>query len=159
MRECSKALPFPVASGAVWILLVTLLTAGLHARLWDGELPSDFSPGSQVRSDAEAAGIPVIAREEMKARVEAGSHVILDARPRDQYASSHIPTAMSLPVSDYEMGMAELGGFLEPSMPLVLYCTGPDCDEALRLAIRLREDGFLDLTVFVGGMKEWEAVP
>jgi len=157
VTESRKHIPFPVLPGMLWILLVSILTAGLHAVMWDGELPHDFSPGSAVRAQAEAEGVPVVLLADMQAMMTQGTHLALDARPLEQYSGAHIPTALSLPVHDFEMGMAELAGFLEPSMPLVTYCTGPDCDDALRLALRLREAGFADVSIFVGGMEEWEA--
>ncbi len=157
MTESPKRMPYPLLFGMVWIFLVSVVTSAVHAVLWPGDLPSDFSPGSVVRAQAASEGIAVLSLPDILEAVTHGSHVVLDARSRDEYAQDQLPGAMSLPISDFEAGMVEMAGFLEPSMPLVTYCTGPDCDDALQLALRLREAGFRNVSVYVGGLEEWRA--
>ena len=46
---------------------------------------------------------------------------------------------------------------LRPDTPLLVYCGGADCTDALELALKLRELGFSDLTLYPGGYAEWVA--
>ena len=54
--------------------------------------------------------------------------------------------------------MASVGayaGLLTPKTPILVYCGGADCADALELAVKLRELGFQDLTLYPGGYAEW----
>jgi len=46
---------------------------------------------------------------------------------------------------------------LASDKPPVLYCTGPECDDSLLLAIHLRKLGRKDVSVFIGGIKLWQS--
>ena len=91
-----------------------------------------------------------VSREELLRRARRGEVVIVDVRPRHEYAAGHIPGAVSLPLDDVEEGLGELPDDVE----VVAYCRGAYCVlayEAVRVlnrhgrpARRLRE-----------GMLEW----
>src|SRR5450756_207687 len=95
----------------------------------------------------EAEDVP---REELLRRVRSGAVVVLDVRPRHEYACGHIPGAVSVPVEELEQRLAELPAGVD----VVAYCRGAYCVlayDAVRLltshgrsARRLRE-----------GMLEW----
>jgi len=44
---------------------------------------------------------------------------------------------------------------LEPDEPLVVYCAGRTCDEALVLGRQLRDAGYTGVSVYVGGYDAW----
>jgi len=88
-----------------------------------------------------------INRDELRRRLREGDVVVLDVRPRAEYAAGHIRGAISIPVVDLKTRLKEIPDGAE----VVAYCRGPYCvyaDEAVRLlagrgrtAMRL-EDGF-----------------
>ncbi len=64
--------------------------------------------------------------------------ILLDVRPRAEYAAAHLPHARSMPVAELEARLSELP--LEKE--IIAYCRGPYCvfaDEAVRL---LRARGY-----------------
>jgi rhodanese-related sulfurtransferase len=142
-------------AGMVWILMVSFLTAWMSYGSVRETLPVDFSPGSQVRDATEAEGFMTIDFVGAQNLVESGGVLVFDARPASDYHAGHVPTALSLPISDFEHAFIEHMPMLQMGMPLMVYCTGPECDEALQLAIRLREAGFEDPLVYLGGWEEW----
>lgn len=85
---------------------------------------------------------------------EAGVTVI-DARlPRD-YASGHIPTAVSLPIT---AGLAERGQVLAnvpPTNRVVVYCQSEACVWGDAIATDLVLRGYPNVAVFRGGYREW----
>lgn len=92
-----------------------------------------------------------VPREELVRRVEAGDVVVLDVRPAEEYASAHIPGAVSVPVSELAQRLAELPADVE----VVAYCRGAYCvlaHDAVRL---LRERG-RPARKLVDGMLEWQ---
>lgn len=88
-----------------------------------------------------------ITRDQLRKRLRDGDVVVLDVRPRAEYAAGHIRGALSIPVSDLKSRLEEI----PDGTDVVAYCRGPFCvyaDDAVRLlaesgrsAVRL-EDGF-----------------
>jgi len=135
--------------------MVTLLVAAvLSAWVMGG-----FSPERKLPPDlsvqAAEMGVQVVDTLQMKEIVESGSHLILDARTRSEYDQGHIPTAMSVSVQNFEESFPPIAPMLYPDAPLVVYCTGPTCDDALRLIERLREAGYPGAVLYVEGMEGW----
>jgi len=127
--------------------------AGLYANLRDVAIAhladADRARVAYLGGDdaGEAEDVP---REELMRRARSGQVVVLDVRPRHEYASGHIPGAVSVPVGELEQRLAELPADVQ----VVAYCRGAYCVlayDAVRLltrhgrsAKRLRE-----------GMLEW----
>ncbi|WP_116050807.1 ArsR/SmtB family transcription factor [Amycolatopsis palatopharyngis] len=64
-----------------------------------------------------------LSREELMRRVQAEEIIVLDVRPREEYAAGHIPGALSVPVDDLADHLAELPAEQE----IVAYCRGTYC--------------------------------
>ena len=127
--------------------------AGLYADVRDVALAhladADRAAVAYLGGDdaGEAEDVP---REELLRRARTGQVVVLDVRPRHEYAAGHIPGAVSVPVEELEQRLAELPA----NVAVVAYCRGAYCVlayDAVRLltrhgrsARRLRE-----------GMLEW----
>lgn len=91
-----------------------------------------------------------IGREQLLRRIEDGTVMLIDVRPREEYDAGHIPGAVSIPLPELTDRLADLSADLD----VVAYCRGAYCvfaPEAVRLlnatgrrAYRLTE-----------GMLEW----
>lgn len=127
--------------------------AGLYAAVRDVAVAhladADRARAAYLGGDATDE-VEDVSREELLRRARRGEVVILDVRPRHEYAAGHIPGAVSVPLEDVEQGLGELPDDVE----VVAYCRGAYCVlayEAVRVlnrhgrpARRLRE-----------GMLEW----
>lgn len=91
-----------------------------------------------------------IGREELVARARRGDLVVLDLRPRDEYAAGHLPGAVSIPLSDLEARLA----LLPPGAEVVAYCRGPYCVMAPRGIALLRRHGY-HARRLEDGVSEW----
>src|SRR5687768_165097 len=91
--------------------------------------------------------------------------VLLDARPRLEYAISHIPGALNvaprpgLPPHLYVSDVAEVARLVDDARdrPLVLYCNGPSCGKSRRLAAELLAAGFTHVRRYQLGAPGWRA--
>jgi rhodanese-related sulfurtransferase/DNA-binding transcriptional ArsR family regulator len=90
----------------------------------------------QVVRDYFAArdALEPVRREELLARAEQGNVVILDVRPAQEFASGHIPGALSVPLDQLGAALARLPKRTE----IVAYCRGPYCVLAPQAVERLR---------------------
>lgn len=60
-----------------------------------------------------------ITPEEAKAAFDSGAAVFLDVRSHTIYLQSHIPGALSIPLAELKLRIAELG----PAQWIITYCT------------------------------------
>lgn len=92
--------------------------------------------------------------------------LVIDARPYEEYAQSHLPGAVSvapkpgLPMSSTTSGVSEIGKVLHGNIdaPIVLYCNGPFCGLSKRLAADLRNAGYTHIVRYQLGIPVWRAL-
>jgi rhodanese-related sulfurtransferase len=83
----------------------------------------------------------------------------LDARRTSVYAEGHIGGARSLPIweSTVDDGIKRLfDEGTDVNAPLVVYCSGGDCEDSHMLAQKLHGYGFNNALVYTGGFPDWE---
>lgn len=95
-------------------------------------------------------GYELVGRAELLERARHHGTVVLDVRPLDEYASGHIPGAISVPLEELEHRIASLPRDTE----IVAYCRGPYCLLAPQAVELLRERGF-DARRLEDGFPEW----
>ena len=94
-----------------------------------------------------------ISATELHQRLIEGDVVLLDVRPVEEYEASHLPGALSMPVTDLEARLPELPREKE----IVAYCRGPYCvfaDEAVAL---LQTNGY-QARRLEEGLPDWRAL-
>ena len=100
-------------------------------------------------------GLSPITLPDARAALDNHLALFLDARPPDQYAESHIPGALSLPSDAFDDTFPDLADKIEASPFLIVYCEGAECSDAIHVAERLIEYGFLGTRVMVDGFRAW----
>lgn len=89
--------------------------------------------------------------------------ILLDARPRKEFAISHIPGALNvapkegMPAHRYVSDVKEIGRLLngDKAKPVVLYCNGPTCGKSRRLAEQLLKEGYTNVQRYQLGAPGW----
>jgi len=81
--------------------------------------------------------------------------LFIDARTPEEYSSGHLPGAVNIPgYATPDKIMRDLPLNRKRTM-IVVYCSGPECPYADRLAGFLRFQGFAAVYVFPGGIDAW----
>jgi rhodanese-related sulfurtransferase len=115
----------------------TLATAALLALFGCGGGATDANEVSPEQVLASSAG--------------ATPPVVLDVRTPDEFASSHVPGAVNIPIDQ----LAARTGELDPQREVVVYCErGP---RASKGADALAAAGFSDVKLLSGHMSGWRA--
>lgn len=91
-------------------------------------------------------------QQELMERVRAGTAVVVDVRPAEEYGAGHIPGAVSVPLEDLARRLKELPARKE----VVAYCRGPYCLMAFEAVKVLRGRGRRARRL-VDGFPEWRA--
>jgi rhodanese-related sulfurtransferase len=109
---------------------------------------------------------PEISTQELREILSSRNATVLDARPRAEYAVSHVPGALNvaarpgLPAHAYVSDVAEIGRLVQnrKETPLVLYCNGPYCGKSKRLSEELLAAGYTSVRRYQLGIPVWRAL-
>ncbi len=83
--------------------------------------------------------------------------VIIDARPqKTKFNKGHIPTAISLPFSEFDSLQGKLPRDL--NTPVIFYCGGLKCRLSHKSAEKALAMGYTNVTVFDKGYPEWKKI-
>ena len=98
-------------------------------------------------------GVELLTKEELVKRISRKDDLlVLDVRPQEEYAASHVPGALSIPVAELKRRLKEL----PKNKEIVAYCRGPFCAFAPEAARYLDKKGFRT-SILDTGLPDWEA--
>ncbi len=83
-------------------------------------------------------GMEPVDRDELLELVRQEAVTVLDVRPVEEYNAAHIPGALSIPLKELKLHLAELPRDQE----IVAYCRGPFCVLSVQAVEMLRAQGF-----------------
>jgi rhodanese-related sulfurtransferase len=111
------------------------------------------------------AGSPEISTAELRAALADARAIVLDARPYEEYAVSHIPGARTVPGKPgttpalYVADAAEVAkGIPDKDQALILYCNGVFCGRSERSANELIKMGYRNVRRYQLGAPAWRAL-
>lgn len=141
------------------VAILVAVAAGLAAGA-NAVSPSGISwsamPMSPVEAKSLELGIVVVDTAGVQSRLQAGTHLVLDARPRDAFEQGHLPGAVSCPSGD-DRTLGMLQPLMGPGQPVLVYCSGSACDDSLELAETLAALELGEVELYVGGVQAWTA--
>src|SRR5437763_4766501 len=110
-------------------------------------------------------GSSEISTAQLRAALTDSSAIVLDARPYDEYAVSHIPGARAVPAKAGTTPALYVGDAAEvaksipgKAQPMILYCNGLFCGRSERLADDLIKLGYRDVSRYQLGAPGWRAL-
>jgi rhodanese-related sulfurtransferase len=143
------------------IFLRALVILGIWASV--GLVANLVSPGGipwiyvQAKT-IEVAGIRVALIDVNEARrlYGDGQTVFVDARNQQDYAKGSVRGSVFLPPDDVHERFVAVQSLLPEDSPIVLYCYGPECDMAERVAEFLGQLGYRKMMIMTDGFAAWE---
>jgi rhodanese-related sulfurtransferase len=140
-----------------------MLMSAIAARAQVQQPPSAPSVFDAVLSSV--ADSPEISTAEFRAALTNSSAIVLDARPYEEYAVSHIPGARAVPGKPgttpalYVGDGAEVAKSIpDRSQALILYCNGLFCGRSERFANDLIKLGYRNVRRYQLGAPGWRAL-
>lgn len=82
--------------------------------------------------------------------------LIIDVRIVESYNQGHIPGAVSMPLNEFDQIIDKFIKSTPPDTALIVYCSRLECSDSHTFALRLENNGFTNITIYKGGMMEWE---
>jgi len=141
-----------VIIGSLSALFGLLVNTPLLIRYAKGEFREGFEPWP------EATDIVSVTLEEAEDHFANDRNaVFIDSRSPEQFASGHILGARNLPVqaADGDKKLWLDRWRIGPQTTLIVYCSGGQCLDSLKLSLWLRQQGFREARLFRGGWMEW----
>jgi rhodanese-related sulfurtransferase len=113
-----------------------------------------YEPPKEIALDG--VKISLIDEKEAMRFLDNPETVFVDSRNFKDYARSHVKGAVCLPPDDVEQRFPTV----EPMIPIenrvILYCHGPECDMAEKVAVFLSQMGYGKLMIMNSGFPAWE---
>ncbi|MDQ7785604.1 MAG: rhodanese-like domain-containing protein [Desulfomonilaceae bacterium] len=128
---------------------------GLGANLFS----SDGIPWVYVQAktvDLSGAKVELVDEKEAREHYGNGETVFVDARTRDDYDKSHVEGAVFLSPEDVEERFVSVRDLLPEDGRIILYCYGPECDMAERVADFLGQLGYRNMMIMTAGYAAWK---
>jgi rhodanese-related sulfurtransferase len=91
-----------------------------------------------------------------QARAWGDAAIWIDARPDEEFASEHVPGALSLNEDRWNESLPQFLAVWSPGKKVVVYCSSLSCNASREVARRLRKEAQLaDVFVLEGGWEAW----
>ncbi len=97
----------------------------------------------------------LIARDELKAAIDAGAVTVVDALGGEYYAKQHLPGAVPLVRDDVDAQAPTL--LPDRGAAIVTYCSNPACPTSGQVADRLTALGYTNVRKYRDGIEDWVA--
>lgn len=137
------------------LIAVAFGSAGIMANLAaDNSLPWVYAPPKDIK--LAGAVVTFIDEREALKFLDDPETVFVDSRNCDDYAKNHVKGAVCLPPDDVEQRFPSVEPLMAPENRLILYCYGPDCDMAERVATFLAQLGYKNMMIMSSGFPAWE---
>ena len=125
--------------------------------LWEGVKAAQEAPASISAVPGKNGTVEsTVSFESAQVLFRSGQALFVDARVPEHYQQGHISGAVSLLLDRID---ETINAFLSDhggATVIVTYCSGVYCPDAAHLAALLKDFGYSRVTVFRGGMEQWQ---
>jgi len=140
--------------GNHYVLVFVALMASLFVLVTSiSQSAESLQENKGQREQAAPAGVE-ISTEELKQILLEGKFPVIDVRPKEEYAVSHIPGSVNIFETEIEQMMKLCP---DKSSGLVLYCNGPHCHKTGRVAEMLSKKDYTNIKKYRDGLPVWLA--
>lgn len=117
-------------------------------------IPWVYTPAEEVV--VAGATIPIVDENKAREFLDDGETVFLDTRHREDFAEGHIKGAFSLPASEQQSRFIEIQPLLPEESRVIVYCGGPECEMADKVARFLAQLGYKKVRIMRAGFSAWK---
>jgi rhodanese-related sulfurtransferase len=156
MRSGINSRHLPILQSCFLVVFCALVLGTAAQILGPKKIPWLEDHSRRVELRALAAGIEVVDAPRAKEIIEAGEFLVCDARKGEDFDKGHLPGAVSFPFELKDETYDEMAALFSPEQPVMVYCSGRGCDDALLLGKFLRAQGSTRVVLFLEGIEGWK---
>lgn len=136
-------------------IAAVLFSMGLMANFAaDNPAPLIYRPPETI--ELFGVNVPLIDEKQAFKFFNEPSTVFIDSRKYADYARSHVEGALHLSPDGVESKFQLLDGMISQDSRIILYCYGPECDMAEKVALFLAQLGCKQMMIMTAGFAKWE---
>ncbi len=94
-----------------------------------------------------------ISRDQLKAGLDAGTLILVDALPEAYYSRQHLPGALNLVADEVDTRAAQL--LPDKNAAIVTYCSNAACPNSGQVAAKLESLGYTNVCKYPDGIQDW----
>lgn len=94
-----------------------------------------------------------ISRDDVKARIDVGDVIVIEALPASYYEDAHLPGAINIPHDQVEELAPQLLG--DKRATIIVYCADLACPNSTLAARRLGRLGYENVFDYAEGKSDW----
>lgn len=151
----SQVCGLSAAQGASFAF-VALLCGMVYHFVNDAGLLANAEATATIQQAHAGRFIPKIGERKVRSLLEGGA-VFIDARFGRDYEAGHLEGAISVPVDASDVELQKATADIAKDSPIVVYCQSSKCKHAEIVAIKLKDEGYSNISIFRGGWGEWVA--
>jgi rhodanese-related sulfurtransferase len=156
MRSGMDSRHLPILQSLL-LVVVCALALGTAAQFFGPRrIPWVEDHSRRVELRAAQAGLEIVDVPRAREIVQAGEFLVCDARKKEDFDAGHLPGAVSFPFESRIEAYNELAALFSPDQPVMVYCSGRDCDDAFQLGNFLRSQGGARVVLFLEGIAGWK---
>jgi len=155
LNSRGKLLGLSIAQGAAFAT-AALLCGMVYHFANDTGLLANADATSAIQQVHAANFIPKIGERKVHKLLD-GDTVFIDARRARDYKAGHLEEAISVPVDANNVELQKAIAEIPKDSRIVMYCQSAGCKFAEIVAIKLKDDGYSNISIFKGGWAEWIA--
>lgn len=149
-----RLLSFSIAQAAGFMVLALLFGMVYHFANKEGFLAHANATTSIEQTNA-AKFMPKVGKSEVNKLLDSNT-VFIDARYSTDFAKDHIKGAINVPVNLCDKGCKAALANIDKQANIVVYCQSTGCKFAENIAVKLKADGFTNISIYKGGWNEWQ---
>lgn len=150
-----KLLGLSVAQGAA-LGIVALLSGMLYHFANDEGFLAHANATASTQQAHQGNFIPKVGEEKVHKLLDTDT-VFIDARLARDFEKGHLEGAINVPVNTNDEDRQKTMANIAKDAQIVVYCQSAGCKFAEKVATKLMEDGFHNVSLFKGGWREWAA--
>ena len=123
---------------------------------WRGNLTALLDQKRQERREVQFQGVRTLDLAQAYHIWQEKKALFVDARKAEEYQELHVQGAVNVPPETWaKLSSSELIKMAK-TREMVVYCSQESCDDALKLAQKLKAAGFTRMMAFTGGFRAWD---
>lgn len=122
----------------------------------DAGLLANANATAVIQQSHEGSFIPKISEREVHKLLDSDT-VFIDARFARDYKAGHLDGAISVSVDANDVELQKATAKISKDSRIVIYCQSAGCKFAEKVAIKLQNDGYSNISIYKGGWADWVA--
>jgi len=146
---------FSVLQGTL-LGIATLLAAFIYNFAGVGGLLTHPEAASSIQQAQIGSFIPKIKTSRVRELLKSDT-IFIDARHTRDFRINHLDGAINIPVDANDAVLRRTTTRMSKKAHIVVYCQSSGCKFAEKIAARLINEGFSDVSIYKAGWREWVA--